>query len=86
MKARKSLPSRTMRNYSTVRRRVANANTATTSSVYETEDPAILEKAKKELDREFDETFFRKPKVLIIGTDIAAMTAGTRAQTPLFRL
>lgn len=36
----------------------------------------MTDKRKKMLDKEFDDIFFRKPKVLIIGTDIAAMTAG----------
>lgn len=64
------------RRYSTVRRRVVKPESDLASKLYSTEDPASIEKRKKELDREFDETFFRKPKVLIIGTDATAMTTG----------
>jgi len=65
------------RRYSTVRRRVVKSDSDLASKIYATEDPAAVEKRRQELDREFDETFFRKPKVLIIGTDVTAMTTGT---------
>lgn len=71
------LHAQTLRTYSTVRRRVVTAKNDPEASIYTAEDAALAEKKRKELDRDFDETFFRKPKVLIIGTDVAAMTAGT---------
>lgn len=75
--SKKSLQRVTMKKYSTVRRRVVNANANGKPSVYASEDAILAEKTKQDLDKEFDETFFRKPKVLIIGTDVAAMTAGS---------
>lgn len=82
--AKKSLQRTVMKKYSTVRRRVVNASSSSKPSSYATEDALMTEKTKQELDREFDETFFRKPKVLIIGTDVAAMTAGTSSGILLF--
>lgn len=70
------LPHSSRRFYSTVRRRVINANTAEPSKIYSSTDSQWMAKKRKELDKEFDETFFRKPKVLIIGSDPSAMTAG----------
>lgn len=72
-----------LRRYSTVRRRVVKPDSGAASKLYASEDPVAVENRKKELDREFDETFFRKPKVLIIGTDVSAMTTGTLQDFPV---
>lgn len=81
--SKNSLQQRALRKYSTVRRRVVNAEKSSKPSSYSTEDPRFTEMKKKELDKDFDETFFRKPKVLIIGTDLSAMVTGTPPLSPL---
>jgi hypothetical protein len=65
------------RTYSSIRKRSADSSSDASKPSFLAEESHLTESMKRALDRDFDETFFRKPKVLIIGTDIAAMTLGT---------
>lgn len=80
IKPKRGLQRSSLKCYSTIRRRVASQNSEASSSSYSKLDSASAEKRKKDLDKEFDDLFFRKPKVLIIGTNVSAMTTGKSLQ------